>query len=280
MKKVILLIGNRYQPNVCGFIKEYEKQGRSIDGILCLQPQKDLKFYIKKPFRVLNKLKPSSVKQSIRTSICAIFQRQELKTIKQNWNNSNAGENSWNILNEKFDIFDYAKSNGIPVQFSTLLSPEAIRYYTKNGPTIFPLYVGGILSKEILNIENTEFVNAHMGEMPHYRGMNVIEWAVLEDQAPKVAVMIMNEKIDGGDVIWHKDIPLNNEKTILDLRRVGYEYCYKAMAEGVSKYIADNKLKKKQPKGAKYYYRMHAQIRKLIENKLPPKNLSTKNFQY
>ena len=270
MKKVILLIGNRYQPNVCGFIKEYEKQGGKVDGILCLQPQKDLKFYIKRPFRVLKKLKPSSVKQGLRNSICVISQKQELNTLKQNWNNSNEGENSWNLLTDKFDIFDYTKRNGIPLQFARFLSPEVVRSYTRKGPTIFPLYAGGIIPKKILDIENAEFVNAHMGEMPRYRGMNVIEWAVLEDQAPKVAVMIMNEKIDGGNVIRHKDIQLDNQKTVLDLRRVGYEYCYKAMAEGISKYLADNSLRQKQPKGAKYYYRMHTQIRKLTENKLPP----------
>jgi len=270
MKKVILIIGNRYQPNVCGFVKEYEKQGRSIDGILCLQPKKDLKFYVKKPFRFLKKLKPSNVMQVIKNSICKISKKQELKTIKQTWNNSNAGENYWDLLTDKFDLFDYAKRNNIPLKFSPFLSAEVVQYYSKNGPTIFPLYAGGILSKKILNIKNAEFVNAHMGEMPRYRGMNVIEWAVLEDQAPKVAIMIMNEKIDGGDVIWHKDIHLSNEKTILDLRRAGYECCYKAMAEGISKYLVDDNLRKTQPIGAKYYYRMHSQIRKLLENKLPP----------
>ena len=65
------------------------------------------------------------------------------------------------------------------------------------------MYAGGILTKAVLNHPRAEFINAHMGEMPRYRGMNVIEWAVLEDMPTKVAVMVMLFKQASGSQSSH-----------------------------------------------------------------------------
>ena len=81
------------------------------------------------------------------------------------------------------------------------LTPENLKPIVKNDSVIFVLYSGGIIKEELLNLPGAEFLNAHMGNVPRYRGMNVIEWAVLEDTKPKVSVMVMNSKIDDGDVI-------------------------------------------------------------------------------
>lgn len=273
MKKVILIIGNRFQPNACGFIQEFEKLGGKIDGILCLLPTRNLKYYLKKPFRILKRLKPSSIKAGIRSFASRINGMQKLEAVKGSWNNT--GENSWDLLETRFDIFEYAQQKDIPLHVAPSLTSEVVRSLTKDGPVIFPTYGGGIISKKILDDPNAEFINAHMGEMPRYRGMNVMEWAVLEDQPTKVAVMTMNEAIDGGDVIWHKEIRLDREKSIADLRKTGYEHCYKAMAEGIFKYLADENLRQKQSKGAKYYYRMHGLLRNVLENKLPQEQNSS-----
>lgn len=266
MKKVVLVIGNRFQPNSCGFIKEFEEKGGKIDGIICVQPKRGLKYYAKIPFRILKKLKPSRIKQYVKSSIAQISGMQQMQALKGSWNN--LGENSWDVLDGKFDIAKYAAEKNIPLHYHPFISSEVISTFTKDGPTLFPMYAGGILSKELLSDKNAEFLNAHMGEMPRYRGMNVIEWAVLEKQPPKVAVMVMNEKIDGGDVIWHKDIPLVKEKTIREIRTTGYTYCYKAMAEGIYEYLHNEQLRTVQPKGARYYYRMHGKIKELTLQQL------------
>ena len=266
MKKVILIIGERHQSNACGFIREFEKLDGKIDGILCLKAKNNATYHLKKALRFLKLFKKSKIKSALVSLLCRISNLQKMSSLKNSW--IVAGENSWDLLENKFDIFQYAKEKNIPLQLSPFLSSSLIKSYTLDGPTIFPLYAGGILTKAILENTNAEFINAHMGEMPNYRGMNVLEWAILENQPTKVAVMIMNEKIDGGDIIWHKDIILGQEKNIAQLRKIGYTYCYKAMAEGIVHYLHNDALRQKQPKGAKYYYRMHKQIRNLLEQKL------------
>jgi hypothetical protein len=269
MKRVILVISNRFQPNVCGFLKEFEKIGGRIDGVLCLQPIKDVKYYLKKPFRFLKKLQPGQLKEALIKIICILTNKQTIIQLTERWNYP--GENSWDLLEFKFDIFKYLKINDIPLRFAPYLTSDIIISYTNEGPVIFPMYGGGILTKSLLAERNAEFVNAHMGEMPTYRGMNVIEWAVIEGHQPKVSVMIMNEIIDGGDVIWEKDIILGGEESIADLRRRGYEFCYIAMAEGIKAYLSNPGIREKQRRGGKYYYRMHVKIRELLTKKLRQK---------
>ena len=268
MKSVILVIGGQFQPHACGFIREFEALGGKIDGILVLLPPKDKLIVLKKMFRGLKRLDPRRLKNTYVSAVAKFHGMQRLEAVKATWDVG--GENSWDLLTEKFDIFQHANEKGIPMTFSPTLLPEVVRTFTSKGPVVFPMYGGGILEDPILNDPNAEFINAHMGEMPRFRGMNVIEWAILEDLQPRVAVMTMNAQIDGGDVIWTKDIPVGEEKTIAELRKQGYVYCYKAMAEGIFHYAGKPELRQKQAKGAKYYYRMHPRIRKMLSAKLPP----------
>lgn len=267
MKKVVLIIGHIDQPNVCGFLKEFESLGGVPEAIVCIRPVKGLKYYLKAPFRLVRKWGLTNPKRLISGFVRLLTSKQYLTTLVNQWNNN--GENSWDLLDQRFNIRNYAQQREIPFYFRTNLSETTIRSLSIPGEVIYPMYAGGIISKSMLGIETAEFVNAHMGEMPRYRGMNVLEWAVLEGNAPKVSVMVMNEAIDGGDVIWTKSITLSQEKSIAELRRTGYEHCYQAMAEGIYNYQRNSELRKQQPgKGVRYYYRMHNKIRDLLELKL------------
>jgi hypothetical protein len=266
MKKVILIVSEQFQPDACGFVSEFEKLGGKLDGVVCLMPQNSVKVQVKKNLRFLKKLSPSSLKRGAIAWLAAIFNMRTLALARAGLASimPSAGE----LIAHKFDLFRYAQEKKMPLHFSPGLTPALVKQLTAGGPAIFPTYAGGIWSRELLETPGAEFINAHMGEMPHYRGMNVIEWAVLEGKQPRVAVMVMNDKIDGGDVIFHKDIAVQNVKSVFDLRRLGFTSCYTAMAEGIHKYQKGEEDRKQQPKGARYYYRMHAGVKQLIEAKL------------
>jgi len=265
-KKVIVIVSEQVQADACGFIIEFKKLGGHLDGIVCLLPKKSVKGVIKKNLRFLKKLTPTSVLHFIVSVTAAFF---NMRTISQTrLALSCIMPSTKELLSEHFNLFKYAAEQKIPFHFSPALTSGLVKQLTSNTPVIFPMYAGGIWGKELLETPGAEFINAHMGEMPQYRGMNVIEWAILEGSQPKVAVMVLNDKIDGGDVLLHKNIPIDNIRSVFELRKQGFTSCFGAMAEGIYKYQQGETLRTKQSKGAKYYYRMHSNLKKKVEAKL------------
>lgn len=266
MKKVILVISSKTQATSSAFIREFEKLGGALDGIYHITHPQPKSNSLKSAFRFLKVFKPSKLKQLFSTFLTTKYGMQSMDELKKMWDVQ--GENSWDVLEKGMDIFAYAKNKGIPTTEAPLTT-KTISALTASGPVIFPMYGGGILSAKILSNPKAEFMNSHMGEMPYYKGMNVMEWAILEEASPKATVMVMNEKIDGGDVVWEKEINISNEKSIKELRTTGYNGCFQAMAEGIINYQKDSSLREAQAKGSKFYYRMHHQIRATIESNLP-----------
>ena len=266
MKKVVLLIGGIHQANASGFIKEFEKLGGRVDQIVCLQAPNTFFLTLKRSLRVLKKLRPQSLKRYFVNAYKVFTNSIYLSDLKKQWENK--GENSWDLLEPGINFLEYASSRAIPFHFSASLNKALMQKVAGSEKCIVVLYAGGIISEELLTMSTLEFVNAHMGDMPRYRGMNVIEWAVLEDQPVKVTVMTMNKVIDGGDIIHTHQIPLSTERSIKDLRKTGYVECYKAMAKGVFDYQRNLTERKAQEKNPRYYYRMHSELRRMLNNKL------------
>lgn len=270
MKKVILLIGDSHQANASGFIKEFDRIGAHVDKIICLQPPKTILWKFERGLRFIKKIRPQKVREIFINWYKLTTKSVYLSEIKKQWENK--GENSWDLLEPGLNFIEYASSKSIPFHFASSLTKTLIDQVIGTESSIIVLYAGGIIRDELLSITNVEFVNAHMGDMPKYRGMNVLEWAVLEEQPARVSVMIMNKIIDGGDVIYAQPIPVSSLRSIKELREAGYKECYKAMARGVFEYQKNEVERRPQEKNPKYYYRMHPKIRHLLEMKLIKNN--------
>src|SRR5262249_55675223 len=65
-----------------------------------------------------------------------------------------------------------------------------------------------ILRAPILAIPRLGTLNAHHGALPRFRGMNVIEWAVLEGFAPALSVHFVDPGVDTGDIIVTEPVSL------------------------------------------------------------------------
>jgi methionyl-tRNA formyltransferase len=62
---------------------------------------------------------------------------------------------------------------------------------------------GGLLPSSLLKTANRAILNCHAGILPHYRGMDVIEWPVLfNDQANiGLTVHLMSDEVDEGRIV-------------------------------------------------------------------------------
>tara|TARA_B100000787_G_C16162345_1_gene282073 strand:+ start:170 stop:1108 length:939 start_codon:yes stop_codon:yes gene_type:complete len=77
-----------------------------------------------------------------------------------------------------------------------------------------------ILKSDILSRPNLGFINCHAGALPFYRGRNVLNWVLINDEKEfGVTVHYIDEGIDTGDIILQKKSKIldsDNYGSILD----------------------------------------------------------------
>ena len=76
------------------------------------------------------------------------------------------------------------------------------------------------VKENILNVSGKGVVNCHMGILPMYRGMDVIEWPILHEDWNNIGVTIhfMKRGVDTGDVLKKYHISLSSDEDIKKLR--------------------------------------------------------------
>ena len=102
-----------------------------------------------------------------------------------------------------------------------------------------------IFRQPLLNIPKLGIINCHSGKLPYYRGRNILNWALINDEKEfGITVHYVNEGIDTGDIIKQKCFPINDLDDYDSLLNIAYVECaeilyssIKEMQEGVSKRI-------------------------------------------
>lgn len=102
-----------------------------------------------------------------------------------------------------------------------LNSTQSVDFVKGTNPTIAIFAGGGMLRQPLIQACGAGVLNCHMGPLPTYRGMDVVEWPFLENGASArtaVTVHFMDQGLDTGPIIEVADIPRSGCHTIADLR--------------------------------------------------------------
>ncbi|MCM8765655.1 MAG: methionyl-tRNA formyltransferase [Candidatus Omnitrophica bacterium] len=110
---------------------------------------------------------------------------------------------------------------------------------------------GNILKREILQIPRIISLNLHASLLPKYRGPAPINWAIWKgEKETGVSIIKMNEKMDAGEIILQKKIPISEEDNALSLgerlSREGADLCKEAidlLAQGKAKFLPQEESK-------------------------------------
>ena len=97
-------------------------------------------------------------------------------------------------------------------------SDKSISILKKVKPDILINAGAGIYKPAIFKTFSLGILNAHMGSLPYFRGMNVLEWSIFYDRQIGVTVHFIDKGIDTGDILMFKKIPFEIGDTIEDLR--------------------------------------------------------------
>ena len=87
---------------------------------------------------------------------------------------------------------------------------------------------GKIIPKDVIESIPLGIINVHSSLLPKYRGANPIFWAIRNGEKEfGITAHYLNERIDEGDIILQKKIPIEDYHTIVDCKKIFFK-------EGVS----------------------------------------------
>jgi len=147
--------------------------------------------------------------------------------------------------------------------------PRTAEVLTREGLDVVVSYGAGILRPILLDLPMT-FLNAHAGRLPEYGGMNVVEWAVFNDDPIWGTVHRIGRGIDTGDILLECPLDLEHPRTIEHLRSAAFASAWDMVPESLAR-LSRGELqfrKQREDRPRIQWFRMHERLRAIVEAKL------------
>jgi len=105
------------------------------------------------------------------------------------------------------------------IQPKTLKEKDTHELIAKLKPDLIMVVAyGKILPPQILEIPRYGCINLHASLLPKYRGAAPINWAIVNgEEKTGVSIMMMNEKMDAGDILQKQEMLISPDETAIEL---------------------------------------------------------------
>jgi folate-dependent phosphoribosylglycinamide formyltransferase PurN len=118
-------------------------------------------------------------------------------------------------------VLEFCKQAGIPaIEVDSINSAESVRLLQENTIDLFVYAGAGILKKLLIEAAPLGVLNAHMGLLPSYRGMNVAEWAAWNRDPVGCSVYLIDSGIDTGDILLIRKLDVSSARNVSELRNL------------------------------------------------------------
>lgn len=125
-------------------------------------------------------------------------------------------------------LVNLAEKYGIPVELSpNINSDEFLERVEKYKVDLFvSMSFNQIFRKRTIDYPPLKTINCHAGKLPYYRGRNILNWALINDEKEfGITVHYMDTGIDTGDIILQKTYPITDEDDYSTLLNTAYMGC-------------------------------------------------------
>ncbi len=93
-----------------------------------------------------------------------------------------------------------------------------------------------IFKEPIISIPKLGIINCHAGKLPLYRGRNVLNWVLINDEKEfGITVHYIDEGIDTGDIIVQQTYPIDDSDTYRSLLEKAYVECPNLLLKAIIK---------------------------------------------
>ncbi len=113
-----------------------------------------------------------------------------------------------------------AQENNLRIFQPKSLKSDKVFDILKNENPDFIVVVayGKILPKKILDLPKIAAINVHASLLPKYRGAAPIQWSFIRgEKIFGVTTMFMEERLDAGNIIFQRELLVNNDENFLDI---------------------------------------------------------------
>ena len=111
---------------------------------------------------------------------------------------------------------EFSRQIGVPIRVPEKVNePEFVEWVRSLHPDLnISMSYDQILRRPIIQTASLGFINCHAGNLPYYRGRNVINWAIINNEKELgLTIHYVNERIDSGDIILQRSLPIEWEDT-------------------------------------------------------------------
>ena len=144
------------------------------------------------------------------------------------------------------ELLRLAEENNIPVELSkNVNSAEFISKMKDYDVDLFvSMSFNQIFKTEMINLPRYKAINCHAGKLPFYRGRNILNWALINDEKEfGITVHYFDEGIDTGDIILQETYPITDEDDYATLLMRAYDGCADVLYRAI-KMIQKNEVKR------------------------------------
>lgn len=144
------------------------------------------------------------------------------------------------------ELMQLAKENDIPIEISdNINSSEFINRIKGYGVDLFvSMSFNQIFKREMINLPEYKTINCHAGKLPFYRGRNILNWALINDEKEfGITVHYVDKGIDTGDIILQETYPITDEDNYNTLLERAYVGCADVLYRAI-KMIQNGEVKR------------------------------------
>jgi methionyl-tRNA formyltransferase len=129
--------------------------------------------------------------------------------------------------NPDAELYKIATGRGIPFLTHPDINSEAFASMISNLPCdlFISMSFNQIFRRHTIDIPREKTINCHAGKLPFYRGRNILNWALINDEQEfGITVHYVDEGVDTGDIVLQKIFPItdaDNYGTLLERAYVG-----------------------------------------------------------
>lgn len=106
-----------------------------------------------------------------------------------------------------------------------------------------------IMRQELYTLPKHDTINCHAGKLPYYRGRNILNWALINDEKEfGVTAHYIDDGIDTGDIILQEIVPIDDNDTYATLLEKAYVTCPNVLMKSLR--LIMNSSVKRQPQSS------------------------------